>query len=87
MSSQTVTATSTARETFIRRMKLVKFPLFIIGGVICAAWLVSLATPDYSDTRFAPNNPNPQGARALAQVLKNNDVNITFTRDLPEAVA
>ncbi len=67
-------------------MKLLKFPLFIIGGVIGAAWLVSLATPDYSDTRFAPNNHNPQGARAVAQVLKNNDVDITFTRELPEAV-
>lgn len=86
MSTATVTATSTARDVASRRVRKALFPLGILALILLLAWASSLLLPTGDTEDFGPSNPRPTGARALAQVLKDNGVNVSYTQALPTAL-
>lgn len=78
MSTTIVTADSTATQDWVRRGKAIQFPLLIVAIIVTTAYLFSLAAPDQSTVRFAPNNAGSPGGRALAQVLGSRGVDVQY---------
>lgn len=60
--------------------------LAIAAGVLVAALAASLITPRSSDLPLAPDNPQPLGSRAAAQILERQGVTIHFVRSHAEAL-
>jgi hypothetical protein len=85
MSVTQVTPRSTIAERRKQLMRSLRWPLVILGGITIVAVLVALAAPSRSDIRFAPNNPDPEGGMAVAEVLGNLGVDVTFTQSITEA--
>lgn len=86
----TVTPVTQKFSASVQRAKLLrslKLPAILLGFLVAMSAIVWLATPQRSDIRFAPDNPAPDGGRALAEVLKNQGVDVTFTRDYEQALA
>lgn len=86
MSTVTVSATSTARDVASRRARKAFRPLLVLVIVVALIWVLSLLTPVGDDSDFGPNNPRPQGARALAQVLDHNGVSTFYADSLAKAL-
>lgn len=86
MSTATVVATSTARDVASRRVRKAFRPLLVLVIVVTLIWVLSLLTPTGDDSDFGPNNPRPEGARALAQVLDHNGVSTFYADSLATAL-
>ncbi|GAA2234760.1 DUF4350 domain-containing protein [Rarobacter faecitabidus] len=68
-----------------RRAAIAWVTVAIVVGV-CAV-LIAIVQPRTSATPFAPDNPDPAGARALAQILGRQGVSVTFATTGDEAIA
>ncbi len=85
MSITQVMPRSTVAERRKQLLRSLRWPLIILGGLTVLAILVALAAPSRSDVRFAPNNPDPEGGMAVAEVLGNLGVDVRFTQSISEA--
>lgn len=56
-------------------------------ALLAAALVLTLTRPSASTTPFAPNNTEPQGARAAAQILREHGVEVTYVRTTAAAIA
>lgn len=86
----TVTVTgdgSTARSRATSRWRRWRFPLALAALVVLVGLLAALPEPRTSAVPLAPDNPAGNGARALAEVLGDQGVEITYVRTTSEAVA
>lgn len=63
-----------------RRWLATRGPVLGLAIVLVFVVLASLLSPRTSQLPFAPDNPKPDGARALAQVLGDRGVTVHFTR-------
>ena len=62
--------------------------LVAVIALLGAAVVVALLTrPTSSDVTLAPDNPAPEGARAAAQVLREQGVDVTYVRTTAAAIA
>lgn len=77
---------TTLRSRTHRRWRSARGP--VLGFVIVLVFVVgtSLLSPRTSDLPLAPNNPKPDGARAVAQVLGDHGVTVHFTRSRTEVL-
>lgn len=85
----TVTVTgdgSTTRSRATSRWRRWRFPLALAALVVLVGLLAALPEPRTSAVPLAPDNPAPNGARALAEVLRDQGVEITYVRTTSEAV-
>lgn len=87
MTITAVTERSSASDRRSSLLKSLKVPGIILGIIAVLAGIIALATPERSDVRFAPDNPSEAGAMALAEVLKNEGVDVFFTRTYSEAIS
>ena len=77
------TAVSRAR----RRWRTVRLPLILLLVLVGTGILSSLLTARTSAVPLAPDNPNEAGARALAEILREQGVRIDYVRTTGEALA
>lgn len=59
----------------------------VIALLVVAVLITQLTGRRTSDVPFAPDNPDPDGARAAAQVLEEQGVDVTFVRTTAAAIA
>lgn len=69
------------------RWRRAQFPLVVVAVVVVAAVLGSLLTARVSQVPLAPDNPGPNGGRALAQILQGQGVRIEYVRTVAAATA
>lgn len=69
------------------RWRTWRWPLLVVLVVVLAGLVGALVRPTLSAERFGTDNPAPDGARALAQILGEQGVRITTVRSTAEAVA
>jgi hypothetical protein len=69
------------------RWQRVRWPLAVVATFVVVVWLSSLLTARTSTTPLAPDNPNPGGARALAEILRGQGVDIEYVRTLAGAAS
>ncbi|NCT91361.1 DUF4350 domain-containing protein [Cellulomonas sp. APG4] len=74
------TASSRAR----RRWRRAVVPLVVVALLALAALLAAVLRPATSGTPLAPDNPEPNGGRALAQVLERQGVTVEHVRTSAE---
>ncbi|AEE46602.1 DUF4350 domain-containing protein [Cellulomonas fimi] len=77
---------TTARSRAAQRWRRLRLPLAIVGLLALAGLLAVLPAPRTSTDPYAPDNPDPTGARAAAEILRAQGVEIDYTRRLAEAV-
>ena len=87
MSTTTVIASGSARQVAKTRALKSFRPLLVLVLVVGLMYLLSVMIPKGDDAEFGINNPRPDGARALAQVLGHNGVSVSYTESLPQALA
>lgn len=78
---------STTRSRVGSRWRRWRFPLALVGIVLLVGLLGALPEPRTSQAPLAPDNPSPSGARAVAQVLGDRGVDVTYVRSTADAVA
>jgi len=69
------------------RWRRARGPLLILGILLVAGLLAALLRPPTGSDPLAPDNPQPGGARALAQVLGQQGVDVQDLRSTDEAIA
>lgn len=77
---------STGRGRAGARWRRARPWLVVLGVLLVAALVLSLPSPPTSTTPGAPDNPGGTGARALAQVLEREGVEITYATTTSAAV-
>jgi hypothetical protein len=77
---------TTARSRAAGRWRRARWPVAVVGALLLLAGLTALARPATSATPLAPDNPGPAGARAVAQVLGDQGVEVTYVRTVADAV-
>ncbi|MGN0111297.1 MAG: DUF4350 domain-containing protein [Cellulosimicrobium funkei] len=77
---------TTARSRARSRWRRARWPVAVVGALLLLAGLTALARPATSATPLAPDNPGPAGARAVAQVLGDQGVEVTYVRTVADAV-
>ncbi|KZM33947.1 DUF4350 domain-containing protein [Oerskovia enterophila] len=78
---------TTAGSRARRRWRAVRWPLAVLLLVAIVAGLAALSRPAVSSTPLAPDNPGPSGARALAQVLGDQGVDVEYVTTTADAVS
>lgn len=78
---------TTARTRAAARWRRWRLVLVVAVVVVVAGLLASLITPRTSDLPLAPDNPRPSGARAAAQILGREGVDVRYVRTSAEALA
>ncbi|MGW7683552.1 DUF4350 domain-containing protein [Kribbella sp. NPDC054772] len=66
--------------------KALRLPLLVTGVVVLAAIVILIATSAQTSGQFSPDSTEPAGARALAALLKNHNVDVHGTESLDDAV-
>ncbi|PFG32562.1 DUF4350 domain-containing protein [Sanguibacter antarcticus] len=77
---------TTAAGALRSRLRSWRWPVAGMLALLLAVLVTSVLTPERSLTRFAPDNPEPTGGQALAQVLMDQGVDVTYTRSVAEAI-
>ncbi|MBD8080723.1 DUF4350 domain-containing protein [Cellulosimicrobium arenosum] len=77
------TASSRARS----RWRRARWPVLVVVALLVLAGLSAIARPATSSTPLAPDNPEPPGARALAEVLGDRGVDVVYVQTVADAVA
>ncbi|MGW6225835.1 DUF4350 domain-containing protein [Cellulosimicrobium cellulans] len=77
------TAGSRARS----RWRRARWPVAVVVALLALAGLSAIARPTTSSTPLAPDNPGPAGARAVAEVLRDQGVEVTYVTTVADAVA
>lgn len=78
---------TTARSRAAGRWRRVRVPLVLLGVLLVAGLVAMLPAPRTSTTPFAPDSAEPNGSRALAQILGHHGVEVTYVRTSGEALA
>jgi len=78
---------TTARSRAAGRWRRARVPLALVAVVALVALLAALPEPRTSATPYAPDNPKPTGARALAQILGRQGVDVQYTRRITDVLA
>ncbi|MCR6703921.1 MAG: DUF4350 domain-containing protein [Cellulomonas sp.] len=78
---------TTARSRASRRWRRARLPLVIGAILVVIGLLAALPEPRTSVTPLAPDNPQPTGARAVAQILGRNGVDVEYTRRFADVLA
>ena len=71
---------STAATRVRSRWRRARWPLAVLGLIVLVALLAALPEPRTSSVHLAPDNPDDDGARALAQILEHEGVEVTYVR-------
>lgn len=71
---------TTGRSRAGSRWRRARWPLAIVGLVLLVGLLAALPAPRTSTVVLAPDNPSANGARAVAEVLREQGVDITYVR-------
>src|SRR4051794_3876897 len=66
--------------------RALRTPLLVTGLIVLAAIVVLIATSARTSGPFSPDSTDPDGARALAALLKNHGVDVHSTETLDDAV-
>ncbi len=69
------------------RWRRARWPVLVLVALLALAGLSAVARPTTSSTPLAPDNPGPTGARAVAQVLGDRGVEVTYVTTVADAVA
>jgi hypothetical protein len=56
--------------------RALRLPLLVTGAIVLAAMVIMIATSAQTSGQFSPNSTEPTGARALAALLKNHNVDV-----------
>lgn len=84
-SSEVVGDGGSLGQTVSGRLRLAR-PWIILGALLLAVVVVSTLTAGVGErVPLAPDNPEPGGARAIAEVLKNSGVDVVHVSSLAEA--
>lgn len=78
---------TTARSRSTARWRRARWPLGVVALLVVTAVVLALSRPVTSGTPLAPDNPGPEGARALAQVLGRQGVDVRYVQTVAAAVA
>ena len=73
---------TSARSRTSRRWRRARWPLGLLGLVVLAGVLSALPEPQTSTLTLAPDNPAPAGARAAAQILGREGVDVRYVRHI-----
>ena len=76
---------TTARSRATRRWRRLRGPLVVLAVMLVGGLVLMLPAPRTSTTPLAPDNAEPGGARALAQILQRHGVDVTSVRTIAEA--
>lgn len=85
-STSVITARETSNTALKRRLKSTFLPLGAITVLLAAIWAIMALVPNFSGVPLGYDNPYPKGARALAQVLGDEGVNVTATDNLTDTL-
>jgi hypothetical protein len=66
--------------------RVLRTPLLVTGAIVLVAIVVMIATSARTSGPFSPDSTDPDGARALAALLKNHNVTVHGTETLDDAV-
>lgn len=69
------------------RWQRLRWPIAVVLVFLVMVGLSSLLQARTSTTPFAPDNPGENGARALAQILQDQGVDVRYVRSIDTAVA
>lgn len=84
----TPAATDSALGSARRRLIRWRWPLAVAAAVVLAAAATALATSHQDDTQsLGPDNPGPEGAAALAALLRHQGVEVTPVQRSTAAIA
>jgi len=78
---------TTARSRAGSRWRRWRWPLAVLALMAVVGALAALPTPRTTSLPLAPDSTSPQGARALAQILGRQGVDVTFLRRNADVVA
>lgn len=78
---------TTARSRAGARWRRLRWLLAVLGVLLLGVLAAVLPAPVRSTTPLAPDNPRPDGARAVAEVLREQGVTVDYVRTSGEAVA
>lgn len=78
---------TTARTRARSRWRRARAPLAILGTLALVGLLAALPEPRTSQVPLAPDNAQPLGARALAQILDDHGVRVQYTRRMADVLA
>jgi len=77
---------TSARTRASSRWRRFRAPLAILGLLVLVGLLAALPEPRTSTTPLAPDNASPGGARAAAQILGRQGVDVRYVRRVADAV-
>ncbi|MGN8246006.1 DUF4350 domain-containing protein [Cellulomonas soli] len=78
---------TSTRSRSASRWRRLRAPLALVAGLALVGLLAALPEPRTSSVPLAPDNPAAGGARAAAQILGRQGVDVRFVRTTSEAVA
>ncbi|MFI8526879.1 DUF4350 domain-containing protein [Promicromonospora sukumoe] len=78
---------TTGRSRAASRWRRLRWPLTVFGAVALFVLFLAVVRPPTSAEPNAPDNPEPGGAMAVAEVLKDQGVRITHVTSVADAVA
>jgi protein-S-isoprenylcysteine O-methyltransferase Ste14 len=78
---------TTVRSRARTRWQRARWPLTVVVVALVVVLLSSLLTARTSTVPLAPDNPRPEGARALAEILRDQGVRIEHVQSLAQATA
>lgn len=78
---------STGRSRTVRRWRRARWTLFVLGVLALVVAVLAVQRPVTSTIPYAPDNAQPDGARAVAQVLGRQGVEVRHVTHVADAVA
>ncbi|MFE7406892.1 DUF4350 domain-containing protein [Isoptericola sp. NPDC057559] len=78
---------TTAGSRAARRWRRARWTLLVLGVVVLVVAVLAVTRPVTSSTPYAPDNPGQDGARAVAQVLGRQGVDVEHVTRVADAVS
>jgi hypothetical protein len=77
---------TTARSRARRRWRSARWPLLVLTALVLVVLVLAASRPPASSIPFAPDNPGPRGARAVAEVLADQGVEVVHVTRVADAL-